>query len=98
MGSLLTVLCCFVWITCVVKDLDAATHKIIAATRLCSQTTKIGATKRIEALSTTRVAWFVLVQLVRIMIAVGLGFGGMRVLARTISLEGMLRTTVSLKL
>ena len=51
---------------------------------------------RIETLSARRVAWFVLVQLVRIAVALFLGLGGVLFLSRTIGLEQLLRTTVAL--
>ena len=52
---------------------------------------------RFVKVGTTRLVRFVGVQLVRIAVAVSLGVGGTGFLVRSISFEGLLRTTVALK-
>lgn len=79
-----------------IKDLSAALHLIMAVVRVRGPATKIHE-GRIEALSVRRVIWFVGVQLVRMAVAISLGYGGARLLCKTIHLEGLLRTTVALK-
>ena len=78
------------------QDLGAATQLIIGAIRLHGPSTVLKE-GRFAKLSTARLTWFVGVQLVRIAVAISLGVGGTGFLARTISFEGLLRTTVALK-
>ena len=74
----------------------SAVQLIIVALQLQGDTTTFSSENRIETLSARRVAWFVLVQLVRIALALFLGLGGVLFLSRTIGLEQLLRTTVAL--
>ena len=79
-----------------ISDLTAALQLIVAAFRVQGSITQISE-GCIKALSVWRVIWFVGVQLVRMAIASSLGYGGTRLLCKTVSLEGLLRTTVALK-
>ena len=99
MGPYLASLCCVVWLLGLVKDVDAAIQQMLAVVRLRGPTTRIrvGKRQRIEALSTARVVWVTGVQLLRIIVAITLGSGGLRLLCKTVSLEGLLRTSVALK-
>ena len=97
MGPFLAALSCFVWFLGITKDVDAAVQLIIAALRLRGPTTRLSEEKHIEALSTARSLWFVGVQMLRIVVALSLGFGGMQLLCKTISLEGMLRKSACIR-
>ena len=72
-----------------IKDLSAAFQLIVAAIRQQGPVTKIQ-DGRIEALSVRRMIWFVGVQSTRMAIAIILGYGGTRLLCKTVSLEALL--------
>ena len=95
-GPILMTLCVFVWHVCLIKDISAAMQLIIAAVHMRGPATKIVAGD-LEVLGVRRVLWFSGVQLARVAVAIGLGIGGTILLCRTVSLEGLLRTTVALK-
>ena len=80
-----------------IMEVGAAIQLMIASIRLCSKTTNITAGNRIEALSTARVAWFIGVQTIRVMIAIVLGIGGTRFLTRTINLEDLIKDLLALQ-
>ena len=79
-GELLVVLCLFVWFNTVIADISGALRMIAAAIQSRGKATKMHTSAStgkfcIVQLSNNRVAWFVCVQSIRLVIAVTLGYG-----------------------
>ena len=84
----------------IIREINAALRLVGAALRLRSATTEFDMVDdqlRVKTLSGLRAGCFVMVQAVRIIIALSLGVGGMRFLVRTISLEDLLLNSMALE-
>ena len=80
-GPVICLCCLFVWFMSVLGEVAAAIQLMLAAIQLRGRATELiatGESKRIKTLSHARVAWFIAVQAVRLAIALGLGYAGIR--------------------
>ena len=99
-GPLITAACCFAWCVCVLIELRAAVSQIRAAMHLWGPDTSLSlpdesGKRKITALSTSRIIFFVAVQALRIGIALVLLIGGLKFLVGTFNLSDLLLNTVA---
>ena len=91
-GPLLTALCCFMWLVTVVTEVAACLRVTAAVVHLRGAKTEISEDS-IKSISTARVGWFMVVQAIRLSIAVLLAYGGSRFLTSTIPLDDLILNT-----
>ena len=95
-GPLLASICLLMWVVTIVNEIASCIRLTCAVMQLRGAATKIVEGK-INSLSGARVASFVLVQIVRLIIAILLAYGGMRFLGNPVPLGDLILNTLALE-